>query len=459
MEFVQALMRRNQQSEQGFVRPRTTANLRYGRTNGPPRTRSYDSRVAWPEPPESTQSGHCILDRPRSSCGTLETSVPSTSTDWWHYRRLPSSPIIIKTADAVRARFNKVLCMIRELISIAGDLKAGRPAEPVTVRTFLGWFQAQRRGFQIVREIRRQLAEAGVVTVPDFESRWVDAPISFELAPADSTSLEPEAAALSTPPVASVDGGIPIINWVTRDATYRISKLAAANRGITSIKPDATLAEAVTLLLARDFSQLAVMTNERDVKGIVSWKSIGSRLALGRNGGAVRDFMDDHYEVKADVSIFDAIPLIRDHEYVLVRGEASKITGIVTGSDLSFQFQSLSEPFLLLSEIENLIRNMIGKKFTPPELASARDPGAVERNIETVDDLQFGEYIRLLQNPDRWAKLQIAVDRVLFCNDLDAVRKIRNDVTHFDPDGITDGELERLRHFKAFVRQLELIGN
>jgi hypothetical protein len=98
---------------------------------------------------------------------------------------------------------------------------------------------------------------------------------------------------------------------------------------------------------------------------------------------------------------------------------------------------------------------MIGTKFTSPELASAKDPGAAEREIKVVDDLTFGEYIRLLQNPDRWTKLQVAVDRVLFCGDLDAIRGIRNDVTHFDPDGITDDELEKLRD--AFLRQLELI--
>ena len=120
--------------------------------------------------------------------------------------------------------------MIRELRAIAEDLKAGRPVEPVTVRTFLWWFKAQRRGFQIVREIRRQLSEAGVVTVPDFESRWVDAPISFALAPTEETA--PEASSDGTGFDAPPPGeeGDSVHSWVTRDATYRISKLAAATK-------------------------------------------------------------------------------------------------------------------------------------------------------------------------------------------------------------------------------------
>ena len=343
--------------------------------------------------------------------------------------------------------------MKRELRSIAEDLKAGREVEPIPVRTFLWWFEAQRRGPNIVRRIRHELEEAGLVTVPDFESRWVDAPINFSLA---GEAAAPEEAPPPPEGEASAEEGQ---NWVTRDATYRISKLAAANQDVVRIPPDGTLAEAVTLLLARDFSQIAVMTNDRDVKGMISWKTIGSRLALGKSKGCVRDFMEQHHEVRAEVSIFDAIPMITRHDYVLVRGEQNKITGIVTASDLSRQFQSLSEPFLLLSEIENLIRNMIGEKFSVTELSSAVDPGAPARSVSSVDDLTFGEYIRLLQQPDRWAQLGLAIDRVLFCKDLDSVREIRNDVTHFDPDGITADEVERLRDFKSLLETLESISS
>jgi len=112
--------------------------------------------------------------------------------------------------------------------------------------------------------------------------------------------------------------------------------------------------------MAGGYSQLPVMTNERDVKGIVTWKSIGSRLALGVVSGHSREFMDPHQEVRSDTSIFNAIPIIVANDYVLVRGFDGRITGIITSSDLSIQFRLLTEPFLLLSEIENLVRNMIG---------------------------------------------------------------------------------------------------
>jgi predicted transcriptional regulator len=351
--------------------------------------------------------------------------------------------------------------MIRELANIDESLKTGRAVEPVTVRTFLSWFGAQRRGFQIVHQIREQLNEACLVTVPDFESRWVDADIEFRRCDASQEHEPSENDALIT----SVGDGVrepiisetseTIISWVSRDPSYRISKLAAANGGVTSLNPAASLSEAVTLMLVRDFSQLPVMIGERDVKGVISWMSIGLRLALGHNGDAVKDLMQEAHEVHADISIFEAISVIVQHGYVLVRDDHNKITGIVTASDLSLQFRTLTEPFLLLSEIENLVRNMIGDRFTAGQLATVRDPGAPSREIRNVADLTFGEYIRLLENPERWVQLDLAIDRVLFCRSLDQVRVIRNDVTHFDPDGITPSDLETLRDFTGFLKQLE----
>ena len=44
-------------------------------------------------------------------------------------------------------------------------------------------------------------------------------------------------------------------------------------------------------------------------------------------------------------------------------------------------------------------------------------------------------------------KLRLRVDRAVLTSLLDDVRKVRNDVMHFDPDGIGDGDLAVLRKF------------
>jgi hypothetical protein len=182
---------------------------------------------------------------------------------------------------------------------------------------------------------------------------------------------------------------------------------------------------------------------------------IRSDLAAGDKEETVTRFMVPHHELSADISLFAAIGRIVEHDYVLIRDHQKKITGIVTTSDLSLQFHQLGEPFLLLGEIENHIRRLVGGKFTQEELTANRDPADAGREVSSVSDLTFGEYVWLLQNPGNWERLDIFIDRGVFIGQLDKIRLIRNDVMHFDPDGLSPSDLETLRSFVLFLQRLK----
>ena len=70
--------------------------------------------------------------------------------------------------------------------------------------------------------------------------------------------------------------------WTTDDPRQRVSRLPAASRPPMKVGPCDTLARAVTIMLTNDFSQLPVMSGNRDVKGVVSWQSIAKRRKLPR---------------------------------------------------------------------------------------------------------------------------------------------------------------------------------
>lgn len=154
------------------------------------------------------------------------------------------------------------------------------------------------------------------------------------------------------------------------DATFRISRLRSANVTPTSVSPNQSINEAITIMLQNDFSQLPVMNGERSVKGIVSWRSNGTRqLALGLRCEEVRECMENPRVLKLDDSLLHAIDEIVRNEHVLIKDPTDRICGIVTTSGLSMLFRSLTEPFLLLAEIENQIRAFISEAgFTAQEL-------------------------------------------------------------------------------------------
>jgi hypothetical protein len=165
--------------------------------------------------------------------------------------------------------------------------------------------------------------------------------------------------------------------------------------------------------------------------------------------------MDKHCEISSDASLFDAVRIIAEEECVLVRAPDHTICGIVTAYDISAQFQQLTEPFLLLGDIENHVRYLIGKAFNLDDLQQAKDADDVDRKIDDVSDLTFGEYVRLLQNGENWTKLKVGIDRKTFIEWLDKVREIRNDVMHFDPDPIESADLRLLKDFAMFLQRLQ----
>lgn len=311
-----------------------------------------------------------------------------------------------------------------------------------TVRELLAWFKAERRGPNVVHRVRAALDNLGLVTWPDFEGEYIDQEVFFM----DRASFHPPAVSTTTTPAP-----VP----PTIDPTHRLGRLKAANRKPISVTLNDPIEAATTLMLTHDFSQLPIMQGDRTVKGMISWKSIGSRLALGASCTTVLNCLDSHYELPDDASIFDAVSIIAAHDCVLVRDRENKISGLVTAADITNQFHVLAEPFLLLGDIESRIRALIVPHFSPEELGAAKNPSDGERVVQNVSDLTFGEYVRLLENDQRWLKMELKIDRIRFVDQLKRIRDIRNDVMHFDPDGITEDALADLRRFSRFLDQLQ----
>ena len=343
---------------------------------------------------------------------------------------------------------------MNELIESAKNAVAAGTGAKTTARLLLAAFGGQRRRANIVENIRGDLNKAGLVTVPDFTSTWIDAEIAIVAAPQAPPPADAgdEATPLDAAEAEALPAGEP------KEAMQLIRMLSAANRGVLSVKPQDTLELAITLMLAHDFSQLPVMTGPRDLKGVVSWKSIGGRLAQRTKLLTVSDAMEPGIVVKETDSLFEATAQIISNDFVFVASSPdNRIIGIVTATDLSEQFQTLSEPFLLIGQIENQIRKLMHGRFDLETLRAACNDNDPDRKARVVGvaNLNFGEYMRILEVEVNWAKLHFVADRITFIKEMNKVREIRNDVMHFDPDGIEDNQFVQLRKFSGFLTRLE----
>lgn len=77
------------------------------------------------------------------------------------------------------------------------------------------------------------------------------------------------------------------------------------------------------------------------------------------------------------------------------------------------------------------------------------------RKPESIDNLPFGEYVTLIENPKQWERIGLkSVDRTLFVQSLNEVREIRNDIMHFDPEGIDDSFKAKLKSMGEYLAKL-----
>lgn len=317
-----------------------------------------------------------------------------------------------------------------KLTQISDQLKKGQPTNMVTVATLLEWFGKQKRTKHNKAFIDDALSKCKIKTTPNYKNTWKHGEIEFVLE----------------------DEGDKYISSGEHDKPYIISMLEIANNPPKYVRPQDSFNTAITIMMINNYSQLPVMKGDRDVVGIISWRGIGRRLALNFKGKEVKDFVDPYVAVKDSESIFSIVSDVAENGCVLVLDKTNLVSGIITQSDLNGILDIISKPFVLLEEIEIYVRRILKDKFNLSDLTKYLDKGS-KVQVKLIDDLTLGQYIRILEAPEMWKKLNLPLDRARFVRWLDNIRKIRNSVMHFHPEGIDEKELDQLQKFHSFLRE------
>ena len=317
-----------------------------------------------------------------------------------------------------------------EFLELVNEIKENDKEFEITPRELLNFFGCEKRTSGNIAYINRFLNENQLETTPNFVNGWIDGNIFLKHKKKATTKNDV-------------------------DPIQRIKLLPSSNKEPISINRDSTLKEAITLMMMHSYSQLPVLNSPRNVIGYVSWETIGYAIANGCDSKEIKDYINpDVALLSYETPLLEAISIIINKEFVLVYKSDKTITGIVTIADVSEQFLSVTEPFILLEQIENHIRQILNKKFLVSDLKEFCKTGEVERDIEFIDDLNFGDYIHIVGKPENWDKLNLAIERSHFIKQLDKIRQIRNDVMHFDPEGITQEQREDLIKMAKFLMEL-----
>lgn len=303
----------------------------------------------------------------------------------------------------------------------------------LTVRELLGWWGAGRRGSLICQRIDADLANHGLTTTPDYRAIGMDS--RLELQAVRFHGLE------SSPGEDEENGFI--------ELRRTVGTVPSASEGIVSVPPTATIEEALTVMLLGDYSQLPVMSGKQSVEGAVTWKSI----ANARNADSTATLKDAFVRVEPVAyhrDLREVLPQIQQVGFVLVRGASGTVDGIVTASDVAGLFGDFEEPFLLIGELDLALRAVFASEFELDDVNALCRPG--RRGFAGFDDMSYGDYQRVLEEPDMWAKLGWPLNRAIFVKRLDEIRRFRNDFMHYTPDP-NRAALPKIREMINVVRK------
>jgi restriction system protein len=328
-----------------------------------------------------------------------------------------------------------------ELLADAASRDQASPRR-LTIRDFLEhWGQTRRTG-TVNALVRGDLAAKGLTTRPPFTEGRVEDEI--EIVPVDRASsnffetLAGDRESQDTEDVAE-----------QVSASARIGSLPPPK--LVSVSPESSLLYARTVMLERQFSQLAVIDGHGTLHGAISWESIGKAyVASGRP--RLADAIAPATVVDHDALLLDQIEVIYDKGFVFVRGpDRVHVTGIVTAADLTRQFGNLTRPFMLIEEVEIRLRLHADEVYTLTELRDAVQKHRRD-GIAQAADFTLRDYWYLMRPEENWAKLAWNVDRQYFIDCLDKVVEIRNDLMHFTTDDVDPAQYDAVEGLLEMLR-------
>ena len=182
---------------------------------------------------------------------------------------------------------------MNELEALFFETHKTRKAFQTTPGKLLKKYGVSRRGNHVIRTVNSWLNKYDLIATPAFGNAYVYGVI--EISPV------PKLGAKQSSESVNGDGVIPTLS-ILRSANLNnidddsIVKLISVNR-------DTTLTEAITLMIKYDFSQLPILSGRSEVEGLITWKSIGRALALGKECNKVRDCKEDALVFSLKVSM------------------------------------------------------------------------------------------------------------------------------------------------------------
>lgn len=344
----------------------------------------------------------------------------------------------------------------------------------------LNYFGRKRRGVVVNRLIEDSLADNNLTMIPDIEEADYYGYVTIAENALDEDDSPVPSPSFSEETRRSEDGGA-----VGRGSFLSSLKPDDAEE-LQSLSYDMTVSDAVEKMRSSGFRKMPLFFDSRDRSTLIGTVCIDDLAFDSVDEGTTRLVHLAQRQVpvvNTNEKLSDWIPSILEHGFIYGRGKDGSVVQIYTTHDVALHLNSVSEMFLRIYELENLLRGVFGlvdeetlrsaarrsgplheildstgcgPLFTQSDI-SPQDNGGEERYVET---LTFANYMKCMSDDVIWENYfsdsvnGIELDRDRCLRSLNDARLARNRVMHVDRQEVLETLAPSLECLAVWLRKI-----
>jgi hypothetical protein len=216
-------------------------------------------------------------------------------------------------------------------------------------------------------------------------------------------------------------------------------------------------------MVDNDYSQLPVVSGA-EVLGLFSYRSLSRRLSSAKLQTVleqeVEDFADEAVFFRVTDELQDMLPHL-DRDGAVLVGDPDNLLAVVTPTDITRYMLSVTQPFILLQEIELVLRALVDVATQAGDITSLIHATVAQQYEDrehlipkTLERLTTSQLVAVVLRRESYSDVFAGVlgkNRDFSRDQLEGLPRIRNDVFHFRPTDTAEADLEQLAATRSWL--------
>lgn len=227
------------------------------------------------------------------------------------------------------------------------------------------------------------------------------------------------------------------------DVFHRVNSLLPDDQQVLSAEPTAAASDVLRLMEEHGFSQIPVLVGDA-VIGVFTYRSLARRIlelrATDLDKLDVGDCLEEFVFARPSDDL-DSMFGHLDRDGAVLVGDPDRLQAVATATDVIRYLYGVSHPFVLIQEIELVLRALVSHVSEGPSLEEAiarvlrsKYVGREDTIPTKLIDLDLSDLVAMVTNGQNHKEMFASVvgrNRDSVRSYLEPIPRIRNDVFHF----------------------------